>query len=300
MENVWMRSISCIFYVLFLSFLVVSCASMSTSIGSPDDAIQTDHYQFYASKTAPFLNTNWPRNVPRGWKPNEMMVGETVIQLDDIWKFLDEYLEGNMPQTIKFYISHEGIASTAVRGKEIILVSAIHYRNENIEDILDRVAHESCHLGLYHISKGKIIESHNKFIDEAIAFYAGHKYAGRIDWLNETSDKIVREDLKAGRASMEYLRDWQNNVREKQKKWIRTWKKKNPHKIPVLKDFMESPYRTYWTAYNFSKFFNEKYGHSKLLEIVKSMGESDISVSFRKIVGQSLDDFVSEWHASLK
>jgi len=300
MKNAWIRSIGCLFYVLIVSFLIASCAGMSTSVGSSDDAIQTDHYEFYASKTVPFLNTNWPRNVPRGWKPNEMMVGETVIELDDIWAFLNEYLEGDMPQTIKFYISHEGIASTAVRGKEIILVSAVHFRNKNIDDILNRVAHESCHLGLYYMSKGKIIETQNKFIDEAIAFYVGFKYIGQLDWLNETSERISREDLKTGKASLEYLREWQNNVRENQKNWIKSWKKNNPRKKPVMKDFMESPYRTYWTAYNFSKFFKEKYGNAKLLEVVKSMGESDISDTFPTVVAQSLDDFVSEWHASLK
>ena len=297
------QSITRIFQVILLMLLITSCAGKSgevKSIEGTNDAIQTDHYDFYASKTVPFLKLKFPRNVPKGWKPNEMMVGETVLHLDDIWDFLDELLKGEMPQKIKFYISHEGIGSTAVRGKEIILVSAIHYRNMNLDDILNRIVHESCHLGLYYISKGKIIESQNKFIDEAIAFYAGFTYIGQLDSLNETSDRIAREDLKEERATMRYLRNWQVNVREKQKNWIKTWKKKNPKKRPTMKDFMEGPYRTYWTAYNFGKFFKEKYGQAKLLEVVRSMGESDISIAFPKVVGQSLDDFVSEWHASLK
>lgn len=292
--------------------LITSCAGKSEdvkSVGNSKDAIKTKHYQFYASETVPFkanLRTgeigvlNLKRNVPKGWLPNEKMVKETVLNLDNIWQHVNGLLEGEMILMVNMFITHGGWGSTAIRGEGTILVSAMHFDNMSMDDILNRTAHESCHLGLYDMSKRKIIDSKNKFIDEGIALYAGYDYTGKLDWLINTSKKIATEDYQAGKASMEYLRNWQENVRNNQGRWLREWAKRNPGKRPTTEDFIKGGYRSYFTAYNFIKFFNNKYGKNKLLDIVRSMGDSDIRVSFPIVVGQSLDSFVSEWHASLK
>jgi len=289
--------------------LIMASCSDKSGIGSSEDAIQTEHYQFHASKTVPLeidkktgqvSTLKLKRNVPKGWKPNAMMIGDTVFHLDKIWEHVNELLQGGMIPMVNMYISHGGWASTAVRSKESIFVSAIHFANMSMDDVLNRIAHESCHLGLNKMSGGEIMDSSNKFIDEAIALYAGFAYIGKLDSLNKTSEKIAYEDLQAGKASMGYLRNWQENVRKKQAQWLYEWGKKNPGKRPTSEDFIKGGYRSYYTAYHFSEFFREKYGQAKLLEVVRSMGESDISVSFPKVVSQSLDDFVSEWHASLK
>jgi hypothetical protein len=186
-----------------LILIIASCTGKS-GIESSDDAIQAEHYQFHASKTVPLeIDTKTghvrtlklKRNVPKGWKPSAMMVGETVLHLDKIWERVNELLHGEMIPMVNMYISHGGWTSTAVRSKESIFASAIRFANMSMDDVLNRIAHESGHLGLHKMSGGEIMDSSNKFIDEAIALYAGFAYIGKLDSLNKTSEKIVYEDL---------------------------------------------------------------------------------------------------------
>ncbi len=249
--------------------------------------LTTDHFEF---------DTGY------GWnKAEREIIGKIGGNLDDIWERVNNRLGGEVPPQLNLSIIKHGIYSTLIREENKILLNGVHIRNQSLKDCLERIAHETAHIALYKLSKGKILSNENQFIDEGIAIYIGILYVEDVARYNTLAQKIAKEDLRNGKASLDYLRDFENNVRREQREWNKKWRKENPGKFPTQDDFIKTGARTYFTAYSLIKAFKDKYGLPKLLDVVRSMGAGESqSDAFEKVMGQSLDEFVSEWHASLK
>lgn len=249
--------------------------------------IKTQHYNF---------------SIGSGWNQEEVKIIETIaMNLDNIWEKVNEILENELPSQLELGITNEGLASTSFREEGKIVLNASHIKNLSIKDCLDRVAHETAHIALYKISKGKTMKWENKFLDEGIALYIGYLYIDEVEKLNALSQNIAQEDLKSGKASLNYLQNWERNVREKQREFIKNWRAENPRKTATLDDFIKGGYRTYFTSYSFVKSFDDKYGLPQLLNVLRSIGKGKSQAeAFLSISGQPLSVIVSEWHASLK
>ena len=271
---------------LIVSYLFVLILLFAFSNQTHAKTIKTEHYKFSTG--------SW-------WSEDEKKVIENIaVNLDNIWEKVNETLEQELPPKLKLAITKEGLASRSLREEEKVLLNAIHIKNLSLRDCLDRIAHETAHFALYKISKGEITKWENKFLDEGIALYIGYLYVDEIDELNILSQKIAKQDIKDGKASLTYLRDWENNVRQKQRQFIKNWKRENPGENPGLEDFIKGGYRTYFTSYSFFKTFTDKYSLSLMLDILGNIGAGDTQAeAFQKITGESLDKFILEWHNSL-
>jgi hypothetical protein len=167
-------------------------------------------------------------------------------------------------------------------------------------DCLDRVAHETAHLALHGMSNAKLTQRENLFLDEGIALFIGYRCVGELTELNALSQKIASEDRQNGQASLAYLRDWEKNVREKQRQFVNIWKRQNPAKEPSLDDLLKGGYRTYFTAYSFVRAVVSKHGLPRLLQVVRNIGKGMSQAdAFKMATGQSLEDCIAEWHAAL-
>jgi len=236
-----------------------------------------------------------------GWNEDEKKIIEEIIaNLDNLREKVNEMLENELPPKLKLVITDEGMGSTAIREEEKILLNAVHVRNLNLKDCLNRIAHETAHIALFRMSKRKIIEWENKFLDEGVALYAGYHYVGELEELNALSNKIAMEDFKNGKASLAYLRDWEKNVREKQRQFAEKWRTENSGKTPTLDNFITGGYRTYFTSYSFVKVFMDKYSLSQLQRAIRNIGEGKSqSEAFKMVTGKNLSELISEWHSSL-
>ncbi len=252
----------------------------------PMKTIKTGYYEFSTGS---------------GWSEDEKRIIEKIIaNLDNIHKEVNEMLENELPPKLKVAIRDGGLGSTAVREEEKLLLNSVHIKNLNLRDCLDRIAHETAHIALFRMSKEKITEWENKFLDEGVALYIGYLYVGELNELNALSNKIAKEDFKSGKASLAYLRNWEKNVREKQRQFDKKWRNENPGKTPTLEDFIQGGYRTYFTSYSFVKAFMDKYGLSQLLRAIRDIGKgTSQSEAFKMVTGKTLDELISEWHASL-
>lgn len=276
----------CIKQMGFVGLVILSILLMSVPLISFAKTIKTEFYKFDAGS---------------GWNEKEQqIISKITSHLDNVWRTVNDLFQQELYPKLKLGITKKGLASKALRKEKKVLLNAVHIKNQNLEDCLNRIAHETAHIALYKISKGKLTNWDNKFIDEGIALYTGYLYVEELEQLNALSQKIAKEDYLSGKASLDYLRDWEKNVRAKQIQFIKKWKKENPGKIPALNDFIKGGFRSYFTSYSFIHTFKSKYGFSQLLEFVREIGSGNSQPeAFQKVTGQSIDDFVKDWHSSL-
>lgn len=67
---------------------------------------------------------------------------------------------------------------------------------KGLRDCLTIVAHELTHIGYFKISKGKLMNWENKFLDEGIAGYAMYPFEPNVAEKKDLSLRIAKADLK--------------------------------------------------------------------------------------------------------
>lgn len=275
-------------YLSFFVILVIITTTLPSKVAF-SEVIKTEHWDFDAGLR---------------FGKQKAMVQKISGELDSIWKELNEYLEGALPAKLKLEITDKGFASKPILEEKNygVELNAIHLRKDSPQDAIVRIAHESTHIALFNLSNGKNRDWENRFLDEGIATYVCAIIAKKTDYYDHWSQIYAKEDVKKGMARLEFLRDWEKNVYQKQVSAMGEYMRGGSGRVPKEEEFHQKfGYRSYYTSYSFVKFFKEQYDLKRLLEVLRQIGRGDLqSVAFEKVTGKSLESLFTEWHDSLK
>ncbi len=243
-------------------------------------------------------------NFSVGWlsqyeEAEKKTIAELVANLDDVWLKINKLCENELPSKLKIGVKREGTTSRALRAENKILINSIKIK-KGLRDCLTIVAHEGTHIGYHKISKGKLKKVENKFLDEGIAMYAMYPFEPDEAEKKDLFLRIAKDDLKNGKATLSYLRDWKNNVDDKLMAFSKNWRHKNPNKSPTLEDELQVGVNSYYTSCVLVEYIIDTYGLPKFVSAIRNIGKGDNqSEAFRNAMGIDIEDIFSKWHAFL-
>jgi len=287
MKNYFLHAGRClkrIFLTIFiLSFIILLLLPIQTFAKT----YKTDHFNFSV-----------------GWlyqynEEEKKTIAELVARLDDIWIKVNELCENELPAKLKMSVKREGTLSRALRSENKILINAIKIK-KGLRDCQTIVAHETTHIGYYKISKGRITNRENTFLDEGIAMYAMYPFELNVTERKDLFLRTAKADLKNGKASLNYLRDWEKNVDDKLMAFSKNWRIKNPNKIPTLEDELQAGVNSYFTSCVLIEYIIDTYGLPKFVSAIRNIGNGDNqSKAFQSALGKNIEEIFAEWHAFL-
>jgi hypothetical protein len=148
----------------------------------------------------------------RSGKENAM-AQKISVELDSIWKKVNELTGGELPLKLRLETTSKGLASKSILEENSygVELNEIHLNKDTPQDAIERIAHESTHVALHRISNGKSSNWENKFLEEGFASYVGALVAGKLDYFDHWSKLYAQQDLQTGSAKLEFLRDWKTN-----------------------------------------------------------------------------------------
>lgn len=244
-------------------------------------------------------------NFSVGWlsqykEEEKKTIAELVDRLDEIWIKINELCDNELPAKIKMSVRTEGTLSKAIRSENKILINSIKIK-KGLRDCLTIVAHEGTHIGYSKISKGKLSSGENEFLDEGIAQYAMWPFEPDMTERKALFLRVAKSDLKNGKASLNYLRDWQKNVNDKLWAFSKNWRSKNPNKSPTLEDELQVGVNSYFTSCVLVEYIIDTYGVPKFVSAIRNIGKGDTqSKAFQNALGKSIEEIFSDWHAFLE
>jgi len=267
---------------LFLGVICVLFLDQATA-----ETFKTNHYEFSAGMM-------WQYN-----KQEKETINAFVLRLDDIWSSVNLLCNNELPPKIRISVEREGRLSIPLREENKILMNSIKIKY-GLRDCLTIIAHETTHIGYYKISNGRITDWENRFLDEGIAMYAMYPYEPDVADKKTLSFRIAKTDFKNGKASLNYLRDWKNNVQDKLVAFSNSWRLKNPNKEPSLDDELNAGVNSYYTSLVLIEYLLDTYGLPKLVSAIRNIGKGDSqSKAFQCALGKNIEEIFAEWHAFL-
>jgi hypothetical protein len=251
------------------------------------ETFKTNHYEFVAGSMREYN------------EEEKETIKALVSRLDDIWSSVNLLCDNKLPRKIRISVQGEGRLSIPLPEENSILINLIKIKN-GLRDCLTIIAHETTHIGYHKISNGRITDWENKFLDEGIAMYAMYPYEPDVADKKGLSLRIAKDDLKNGNASLNYLRDWKNNVQDKLVAFSNTWRVKNPNKEPSLEDELKAGVNSYYTSCVLIEYLLDTYGLPKLVGAIRNIGKGvPQSKAFQSALGKNIEEIFTEWHASL-
>jgi hypothetical protein len=272
--NPRIRTVSFFVFIFFIVFPIQTFAK----------TYKTDHFKFSV-----------------GWlfqynEEEKKTIAELVDRLDDIWIKVNELCENELPPKLKMSVKSEGTLSRALRTENKILINSIKIK-KGLRDCLTIVAHEATHIGYHKISKGKITKGENNFLDEGIAMYAMWPFEPNMTERKALFLRTAKSDLKNGKASLSYLRDWKKNVDDKLLAFSKKWRSKNPNKIPALEDELKVGVNSYFTSCVLVEYIIDAYGLPKFVSAIRNIGKGESqSEAFQSALGKKIEEIFAEWH----